>query len=217
MNEQLQDMQFLPAFLVAALCGAALGLERELQNKPAGLRTNMLIAIGSALFTHASVTVGGDPGRIAAQIVTGIGFLGAGTIIRDRMESIHGLTSAATVWVVAALGILAGAQHYLLAIVGTLLALGILYVMGLVEMQLVGNRIKHRFRIHATNVEWMVQRIQEQFLFERAELFETKIRPEPQDRICFEVAFRGSIRKADRLRQKISRLEGVTGVDTRVL
>lgn len=217
MGYQLDDLQFLPAFIVAALCGAALGLERELQHKPAGLRTNMLIAIGSALFTYASTKIGGDPGRIAAQIVTGIGFLGAGTIIRDRNESIHGLTSAATVWVVAALGMLAGAQHYLLAIVGTVLALAILYAMGYAELLLVSGRLKHHFRVHAANQDWMQQRIQEQFLFERTEIFGTKVKPEPEDRVCMEVSFSGSIRKAKRLRNKIANLEGVAQVDARVL
>ena len=93
--------------LVAAVCGAVLGLERELQRKPSGLRTNMLIALGSAIFTYSSIAIakdGGDPGRIAAQIVTGIGFLGAGNIIRQGNDWVAGLTSAATVWVVAAIG-----------------------------------------------------------------------------------------------------------------
>lgn len=217
MGYQFEDLQFLPAFLVAALCGAALGLEREFQHKPAGLRTNMLIAIGSALFTYASTKFGGDPGRVAAQIVTGIGFLGAGTIIRDRSQAIHGLTSAATVWVVAALGMLAGARHYLLAIVGTLLAVAILYAMGYAELLLVRDRIKHHFRIHAANRDWMQQHVQEQFLFERAEVFGSKVKPEPENRICIEIGFSGSIRKAERLRGRLERLDGVSSVDAHVL
>jgi hypothetical protein len=93
---------------IAILIGGGIGLERELKNKPAGLRTNILICLGSALLMDLSMgiaaTHGGDPGRIAAQVVTGIGFLGAGTILHTRGQ-ITGLTSAATIWVVAALGL----------------------------------------------------------------------------------------------------------------
>jgi len=112
--------------LVAALCGAALGLEREYHQKPAGLRTNMLIAIGSALFTLVSVEmVAGSPDRIAAQIVTGIGFLGGGAILRER-GSVHGMTTAATIWVNAAVGMAAGAGHFRTAIATTVFSLVVL-------------------------------------------------------------------------------------------
>lgn len=100
--------------------GGAIGLEREIAGKPAGLRTNILICMGSALLTDVSIGIVmspdggrlGDPGRLAAQIVTGIGFIGAGTIMQAR-GTITGLTTAATIWVVAAIGITVGAGHYL--------------------------------------------------------------------------------------------------------
>jgi putative Mg2+ transporter-C (MgtC) family protein len=119
---------------VAAALGGAVGLERELREREAGFRTHMLVAVGSALFTLVSaygfrdVLVNGgsvvqaDPTRIAAQIVTGIGFLGAGAIIRQGL-SIRGLTTAATLWVVAAIGLAAGAGYYSAAVITTLLAL----------------------------------------------------------------------------------------------
>src|SRR6266536_2842532 len=91
---------------LAVLLGGAIGLERELGGKPAGLRTNILICIGSVLYTKLSMTMGGptsDPTRVAAQIVTGVGFIGAGTILHAR-GAVVGLTSAATIWVVAAIG-----------------------------------------------------------------------------------------------------------------
>lgn len=99
--------------------GGAIGLEREIKGKPAGLRTNILICIGAALLTDVSVRIGlvdggprvGDPARLAAQIVSGIGFLGAGTIMQGG-GVVTGLTSAATIWVVAALGIAIGAGLY---------------------------------------------------------------------------------------------------------
>jgi len=99
---------------IAALLGAALGLEREWRGKEAGLRTNTLIAIGAALFTVMSQLFTGDPARVAAQVVTGVGFLGAGAIMRQG-GSVQGLTTAAMIWVNAAVGVAAGAGHIRLA------------------------------------------------------------------------------------------------------
>jgi putative Mg2+ transporter-C (MgtC) family protein len=111
-------------FLAAAL-GAAIGLERELRQKEAGLRTNILITMGSALFTIMSIEISGpngDPARIAAQIVTGIGFLGGGAILHTK-GTIHGLTTAATIWMNSAIGVAAGAGRYQLAMVATAVTL----------------------------------------------------------------------------------------------
>src|SRR5256884_7909693 len=97
------------------LLGGAIGLERELGGKPAGLRTNILICIGSVLYTHVSIAMVGaatDPTRVAGQIVTGVGFIGAGTILHAR-GAVVGLTSAATIWVVAAIGVALGSGYYL--------------------------------------------------------------------------------------------------------
>lgn len=111
------SLDLLGATLLAVLYGGAVGLEREMKGKAAGLRTNILICVGAALFTQLSVSIpggvgAGDPGRIAAQIVSGVGFLGAGTILQARGH-ITGLTSAATIWVVAAIGAALGAGAWL--------------------------------------------------------------------------------------------------------
>ncbi len=115
--------------LLAAVLGAALGLERQLHGKVAGLRTNMLICLGAAVLTIVSEQIGvkysESAGRIAAQIVSGIGFLGAGVIIRDR-AGVHGLTTAATIWLVAAVGVAVGMGSYFLSIAATLVSLAIL-------------------------------------------------------------------------------------------
>lgn len=108
--------------LIAGLLGAALGLEREWRGKEAGLRTNTLIAIGSALFAAVSTTFGGDPARIAAQVVTGVGFLGAGAIMRTG-ANVQGLTTAAMIWVNAAIGMAAGSGHIRLAALCTVIVL----------------------------------------------------------------------------------------------
>jgi putative Mg2+ transporter-C (MgtC) family protein len=115
--------------LVAALLGAAIGFEREIHSHPAGMRTHLLVALGSALFTVISIFgfVGGlgsgvgapvDPSRVAAQIVTGIGFLGAGAILKFG-TSVRGLTTAASLWATSAVGMGVGAGQYVLALVGT--------------------------------------------------------------------------------------------------
>ena len=117
--------------LLAAGLGAVIGIERELRRKPAGLRTNILIALGSALFTTVSIQLaqnGGTSDRIAAQIVTGIGFLGAGAILRDR-GSVHGMTTAATIWVNAAIGMAVGAGEYAMASLSTVVTLIVLAVL----------------------------------------------------------------------------------------
>jgi putative Mg2+ transporter-C (MgtC) family protein len=103
------------SLLLATVLGGAIGLERELRGKAAGLRTNILICTGATLFSELSILMAGptgDPTRIAAQIVTGVGFLGAGTILRSR-GGISGLTSAATIWLVAAIGVAVGAGAWL--------------------------------------------------------------------------------------------------------
>jgi putative Mg2+ transporter-C (MgtC) family protein len=119
---------------LAAALGAVLGFERELREREAGLRTHLLVSVGSALFTIVSAygfrefltsgesVIRADPTRIAAQIVTGIGFLGAGAIIRQGL-AIRGLTTAATLWVVAAIGLAAGAGYYSAAVITTAVAL----------------------------------------------------------------------------------------------
>ncbi len=132
----LSDAELTIRLLTAALLGALLGFERELKQKSAGLRTNILIAVGAALFTLMSYELAaegtGDPGRVAAQIVTGIGFLGAGAIMRTD-SGIQGLTTAATVWVNAAVGVAAGGGEYHLAFIATGVTLAALLVLTPVE------------------------------------------------------------------------------------
>jgi putative Mg2+ transporter-C (MgtC) family protein len=137
---------------LAAALGTAVGFERELRDREAGMRTHLLVALGSCLFTlvsaygfHEFLTAGGnvvraDPARIAAQIVTGIGFLGAGAIIREGL-SVRGLTTAGSLWVVAAIGMASGAGYYTAAIFTTVLTL---FALG--PMRILGYQIVERFR-----------------------------------------------------------------------
>jgi putative Mg2+ transporter-C (MgtC) family protein len=123
------DLELLGRLLLAAVLGGAVGAERELADQPAGLRTHMLLTIGACLFTLVSAYgFGGsaDPSRLAAQIVTGIGFLGGGAIVRYGL-TIRGLTTAASIWATTAIGVAVGAGRYLLATGGTLLVVGTLF------------------------------------------------------------------------------------------
>ncbi len=133
--------------VMAAVLGGAIGAEREIREREAGLRTHLLVSVGAALFTLVSayawddfgfslqsgVTL--DPTRISAQIVTGIGFLGAGAIIRQGL-SVRGLTTAATLWVVAAIGLASGAGYYWAAVVTTALVLLTLWPLRILTHQL---------------------------------------------------------------------------------
>ena len=142
-----------PRLVVALFCGGLIGLERELKNKSAGIKTNMLICVGSMLFTTTSILMGegggssgghgghGDPARIAAQIVSGIGFLGGGAIMQSK-ETILGLTTAASIWLVAAVGVWIGLGQLEISIFIT-----VLMVFVLVSVTFFENRVLERKRL----------------------------------------------------------------------
>ncbi|TMB70823.1 MAG: hypothetical protein E6J43_00905 [Chloroflexi bacterium] len=118
------EFKILGRLLLAGLLGGLIGLERELRGYPAGIRTIALVALGSCLFTDISALLGGED-RIAAQIVTGIGFIGAGVIFREGY-SVRGITTAATIWAAAAVGMAIGAELYIVGIAGAIAVFAIL-------------------------------------------------------------------------------------------
>lgn len=126
---------------VAAFLSGLIGFEREVAQKAAGLRTHMLVGLGSALFSLLSMEAfpGSDPARVAAQVVTGIGFLGAGAIFRHGF-TVRGLTTAAGLWSVAAVGMAAGIGEWQVALLATGLAVVVLYVVGVTQWLLRGRR-----------------------------------------------------------------------------
>ena len=134
MTEMLTHAELIRRLLLAGAIGGLLGAERELRHKPAGFRTNILIGLGCAVFTILSISLSStSPDRIASNIVTGVGFLGAGAIMRDQSGGVHGITTAATAWVNASLGTAAGAGHYTLAMIGAAITLAVLAVLGPIE------------------------------------------------------------------------------------
>jgi putative Mg2+ transporter-C (MgtC) family protein len=141
----------LVQLLLAVLLGGAVGIERELKGKPAGLRTNILICMAAVLFTSLSIRLSqgrGDPARLAAQILTGVGFIGAGTILHTR-GAVTGLTSAATIWVVTAIGIALGSHAYVEAMGATVLVMLVLAGLGRFEDFLGRQSTTTRLIVHA--------------------------------------------------------------------
>jgi len=129
------DWIILLQIVVAAVLGAAIGIEREVGAQPAGLRTHMLVSLGAALFTLAGVgLLGSDPTRIAAQVVTGIGFLGGGAILREG-ATVRGLTTAAALWLAAAIGLAVGLRQWFAAVVATGLGLTVLWLVKQFEQE----------------------------------------------------------------------------------
>jgi putative Mg2+ transporter-C (MgtC) family protein len=147
-------VDFVWRLLLAAVLGAAVGLEREYREKPAGLRTNILIALGSSLFTILSISMGtgnGPAGLIGAQIVSGVGFLGGGAILRSG-DNVRGMTTAATIWINAAIGMAAGMGQYVLATLAALLTLVVLTALPRVESYF-ERRVKHTGRVRLADDE----------------------------------------------------------------
>lgn len=146
------ELDIVARLVVAAVLGALIGLEREIHEHPAGMRTHLLVALGSAGFTvlsiHAFQAPGADPARIAAQIVAGVGFLGAGAILKEG-ATIRGLTTAASLWSVSAIGMAAGAGSWVVAITASVLVIVSLWPLRIVAERFVG-REQHRMTLELT-------------------------------------------------------------------
>ena len=150
--------------LLAILVGGLIGLEREYRDKAAGFRTILLICLGAALFTILSLRLGGtdDPVRIAASIVAGVGFLGAGVILRDKGQ-IMGLTTAATIWISAALGMGIGGGFYLLSITATFAILVVLLLFPRLEKYVDEMRITRTYELVFPIKEGLYEQVSREF------------------------------------------------------
>ena len=152
-----ETLQFLGPKLIAALfCGGLIGLERELKSKAAGIKTNMLICVGAMLYTAMSILmasskdqlgVQGDPARLAAQIVSGIGFLGGGAIIQSK-GNIVGLTTAATIWLVAAIGVWIGMGQIEVALIISMIIVLVLISVTFFENRFLGRKRMFKIVLH---------------------------------------------------------------------
>jgi putative Mg2+ transporter-C (MgtC) family protein len=163
--------QVLIRLVLAAILGGAIGLERELKRKPAGLRTNMFICFGAAMFTILSARLAdqyvGDHTRIAAQIIPGIGFIGAGSILHSR-GSVQGLTSAATIFVVASIGMACGGGLYLPAVFATMLLVMALIALGMIEEKVGFKPVMMTYEAQGDNADIVLENVN--YVMERENL-----------------------------------------------
>ena len=146
-------VQLVAELLLAILLGGAIGLERELRDKPAGMRTHILICMGATLFAHIAhrvTPVGSDPGRLAGNIVAGVGFIGAGTILHQG-STVTGLTTAANIWVVASIGMMLGFGGFLDATAATFLVMVVLNVLSRVEHAVDRRLARHHLHVAVDN------------------------------------------------------------------
>jgi putative Mg2+ transporter-C (MgtC) family protein len=197
--------------------GGVIGLEREIAGKPAGLRTNILICVGAALLTDISMSIVtgpngtrlGDPSRLAAQIITGIGFIGAGTIMQAR-GTITGLTSAATIWVVSAIGITVGSGAYLEAAGAGLLVAVVLAGLGNLE-----HRVRRARRVLSATIRtkpaFPLEQLQEMLGASGINIVSRQIFDHSEDRV-FELKLAGPARQFEVVSDKLLSEEGILGV-----
>ena len=152
---QIPDVNILSRILLSIILGFAIGFERELTNKWAGLRTHILVCLGSCLFTILSIYgfstslslyPMGDPGRVAAQILTGIGFIGGGTVLRQG-SSVYGLTTAATLWMVASIGMACGCGKFNWAVVSAVLSVAVLVLIRIFEREIMPRNLKNQKKL----------------------------------------------------------------------
>jgi putative Mg2+ transporter-C (MgtC) family protein len=210
-------LDLMSKLALAVLMGGAIGLERQIAGKASGLRTNILICLGSALIMDLSMNLGvsfggdrvGDPGRIAAQVVTGIGFIGAGTIMQSR-GAITGLTSAATIWMVAAIGLTVGAGFFVEALGATALAVLVLAGLGRVEYRLLRMTRTHHVTVRTKpgiELDWLQTVLFSDGLrIEKSEIFD-----HDNDRV-FELLLKGPARQFDIARAELLDRDGVLNV-----
>lgn len=211
-------LDLLGRLALAVLLGGIVGVERELSGKPAGLRTNILICLGSALLMDLSITIGvldgevrvGDPARIAAQVVSGIGFLGAGTIMQARGEVV-GLTTAATIWVVAAIGLAVGAGHRAEAIAAALLVTLVLTALGWLERWMLSFRRVVTGTIHLRR-DARFEEISPIFRGSRIGIQSKKVTEEAEG-LVYRLQLIGPSRQYDRLAEELMHRPEVVSVE----
>jgi putative Mg2+ transporter-C (MgtC) family protein len=209
------DLELLGRLLLAAVLGGAIGAERELNDQAAGLRTHMLLTIGACLFTLVSAYgFGGstDPSRLAAQVVTGIGFLGGGAIVRHGL-TVKGLTTAASIWATASVGVAVGAGQYVLAVGGAVLVSVTLLGLRRVGALLQRWGVSREELVLATRPGFDVQQIVEAVRGERLEVRGLERQEgDGEDRIVLVVKLRPRYRP-ERLLDVLRRLDGVRQIE----
>lgn len=196
--------------LMAILCGGAIGFERELSRKAAGLRTNVLICMGAALFMVVSRHIGGgapytDPARLVAQVVTGIGFLGAGVILQSR-GSVIGLTTAATIFVVGAVGITIGESMFGTALLATVLIIIVLVALRRVERSVIRRQRLFHYSLKTSDPAEFLERLLDLLEDEHLHMDDFEVRDAPGGEHEVRLSLVTSLEGNRRLLQSLPRL-----------
>lgn len=214
MIEFLSAHPYIQPLLAALLCGSILGIERELSHKPAGLRTQALVTIGTTLFVLGTQSVGTEIARIAANVITGLGFIGGGVILQHKGTT-RGLTTAALIWVNGALGLAIGFEQYKIAFAGVVFALLVLRAFERAEFKISSRCHVRYYRVKAKEGDAVASKIQ-------GALRRCHFQEEPfsmhkdSDGTEFTFAFCNPTRKHDRLVDTLKKMEDVTDVSVKV-
>lgn len=215
----ISEQQIVIRLLTAAILGGLVGIEREMHQQPAGLRTHMILAIGSALAMCLSIDLAmqfqplvpnGDPARLAAQVISGIGFLGAGAIFRYG-ATIKGLTTATSLWTVAIVGLVVGAGHFFSAGMATALLLGTLSVLDHLEKRFLANIITRTINIRIQDREGLVEELHQVFADLAFEVKSFSFSKEIQSNEL-NIRYIAKVPRQQNTDQVIARLSGLQGI-----
>ncbi|MBI9047694.1 MAG: MgtC/SapB family protein [Anaerolineaceae bacterium] len=213
------EIEIVKRLLLAVLLGGLVGIERERQNQPAGLRTHIILVVGATLamtlsinlpIMYSGITGAGDPGRLAAQVISGIGFLGAGAILRYG-ANVRGLTTATSLWTMAVVGLVVGAGQYLVAGAATLLLLIVLSFLNLIENKLIRSYMNLSITLKADDRKGLVKELKEVVAGKGKHLTSFSIKKNLEEqRITVNIDIRTTDNKAlDDLVKALSKVEGV--------
>ncbi|EKE03218.1 MAG: MgtC/SapB transporter [uncultured bacterium] len=216
--------------LVSTILGFAIGIERELTNKSAGLRTHILVCLGSTVFTILSIygfanittpegaRIVQDPARIAAQILTGIGFIGGGAVLHHGV-SVYGLTTAATLWLTASVGMAAGTGSYQVAILATILTLIILIVIRKLERGIISRHIRKGVRIKTTIISAAeyVSDIQDWFFKNFDKIVETQVSKSTREDDFMKIIFILDVYDSDPISKAYKKIKVLKNIESLTL
>ncbi len=223
------EKSMLLDILLAIILGFAIGFEREITNKWAGLRTHMLVCLGSCIFTLLSIhafpvyahSPQADPARIAAQILTGIGFIGGGTVLRHGY-SIYGLTTAATLWITASIGMACGCGFTSLAVVCTVLAVGTLVLIRIFEKQYIhkGSKNPRKFKVSFYSSQQAADNVYTMIIDKFKSIFEINKTKSNSNEGLMKISFKLDIydnNPVQALHKELNAIEGIESVSIQEL
>jgi putative Mg2+ transporter-C (MgtC) family protein len=236
---ELNESEAIARIFLSLFLSTIIGLEREFNHQSAGLRTHILVCMGATMFTlislstvavslpHGTIipgvqyTISRDPGRIAAQIVSGIGFIGGGAVLRHG-ASVRGLTTAASLWMVASIGMLAGFGHYRLSLIGTLLAFLVLFTIGKLERLFFHKELKtfNRLRITAdvsVSQQFELQHwVEKKFGKDVLNLKTTTKEADSEIHLIYIIGMKGAALDLNDLSRNLNNLPGVLGTSVKI-